>query len=173
MKKIYSTVMMLAMMFAALSFSACSKSDDDLPDFKNDYDVLQINGVKYACYGYRSIVTYVSTWDLSHHTGELRLPCGLLSDAEKGEYDYDYMYTIYLEGDGELKKGCKLEDFDPWFEVFGDWNSSGCDYVSGSATVTDKKNDDYVTIKFDSFTFSEGNKSYTLNGTVQLQLDED
>ena len=69
MKRLNLSMMMFAMMFAALSFSACSKSDDDLPDFKNDYDVLQINGVKYACYGYRSIVTYVSTWDLSHHTG--------------------------------------------------------------------------------------------------------
>ena len=172
MKKIYSTVMMLAMMVAALSFSACSSSDDDLPDTKMDYDVIQINGVKHACYGYRSFATYVSTWDLSRHSGEVRLPCGLLSDAEKGEYDYDYLYTISLDGNEDLKKGCKLEDFDPWLELLGDWYSS-YGYVSGSATVTDKRNDDYVTIKFNSFTFSDGNKSYTFDGTVQLMLDED
>ena len=102
----------------------------------------------------------------------MRLPCGLLSDAEKGEYDYDYLYTISLDGNEDLKKGSKLEDFDPWLELLGDWYSS-YGYVSGSATVTDKRNDDYVTIKFNSFTFSDGNKSYTFDGTVQLMLDED
>ena len=35
--------------------------------------------------------------------------------------------------------------------------------------IIDKKNDDYITIKFESFAF----ESYTFNGTVQLSLDED
>ena len=50
MKKIYSTVMMLAMMVAALSLTACGGDDDGDGgyDFKQDYDVLQINGVQYA-----------------------------------------------------------------------------------------------------------------------------
>ena len=66
MRKIYSLMMMLAMMVAALSFNACSSSDDDGDgiDVKMDYDVLQVNGVSYACYGYRCFVTYESTWDL-------------------------------------------------------------------------------------------------------------
>ena len=67
MRKIYSLMMMLAMMVAALSFNACSSSDDD--------------------------------------------------------------------GDG----------------------------------IDVKKDDKYITIKFDSFTF----ESHTLNGTVQLSFDED
>ena len=98
MKKVYSMLMMLAMMFAAFSFTACSSSDDDNGiDFKQDYDILQINGVDYACYGYRCVITYSSSWDLSKHRGDILLPCGKLSDAQKGEYDYDYMYTIYLK----------------------------------------------------------------------------
>ena len=85
--------MLLAMMVAALSFTSCSK-DDDENGFSQDYDVLQVNGEKYACYGYRCFITYSSSWDLSRNRGEILLPCGKLSDAEKGEYDYDYMFCI-------------------------------------------------------------------------------
>lgn len=174
MKKLHSTIMMLAMMVAALSFTACG--GDDYEDvISQDYDVLQVNGEKYACYGYRSIITYSSSWDLSRNQGEILLPCGKLSDAEKGEYDYDYMFTIHLKGNDKLKKGSKLESYSPTFDSSGDYYSLdyGLEYASGSATITDKKDDKYITIRFDSFKFGNGGKSYTLNGTVQLDWDED
>ena len=155
----------------ALSLASCSSDDDDEIHFKTDYDIIQINDESYACYGYRCPITYTSDWDLSNHRGELLLPCGKLSDAEKGEYDYDYMYSIHLEGNQDLKTGSKLEDFSPTFEEVGDWKT--LDYVSGSATITDKKDDEYITVKFNSFKFASGSESYVLNGTVQLGLDED
>ena len=169
MRKIYSLMMMLAMMVATLSFNACSSSDDDGDgiELKQDYDVLQVNGVSYACYGYRCFVTYSSTWDLRKHEGEISLPCGKLSDAQKGEYDYDYMFVIYLSGKSDLKKGSKLEDFSPSFYDYASWDEE--DYVGGSGTIIEKKDDKYITIKFDSFTF----ENHTLNGTVKLDLDED
>ena len=42
MKKIDSTIMMLAMMIAALGFTACSSDDDDEDELnlKQDYDIL-------------------------------------------------------------------------------------------------------------------------------------
>lgn len=172
MKKINLTFMMFAIIIAALSFSACSRDDNDTVGSKQDYDRLQINGVEYACYGYRCIVTYTSSWDFSENCGQILLPCGKLSDAEKGEYDYDYMYTIYLEGTQGLKKGSKLENFSPRIESNEDWFTQ-LNYSSGSATITDKKDDVYITVKFDSFKFENESKSYTLNGTVQLDLDED
>ena len=172
MKRIYSAIMMIAMMVAAFSISACgSDSDDDDYGKKMDYDVLQINGDDYACYGYRCVITYQSSWDLSKHYGEILLPCGKLSDAQKGEYDYDYMYAIKIEGNQDLKKGSKLENYSPTFMSSGDWDY--LDYVGGSATITDKVDDRYITIKFDSFKFGQGRKTYTLNGTVQLDFDED
>ena len=94
------------------------------------------------------------------------MPCGKLSDALKGEYDYDYLFGIQLEGNQNLKKGSRLENFSPVFEY-------NYDYVSGSATIIDKKDDEYLIVKFASFKFSDGTKSYTLNGTVQLDVDED
>lgn len=68
MKNFYSTFSMLVVMVAALGFATCSSDDDNgdgLNESSQDYDVLQINGERYACYGYRSIITYSSSWDFS------------------------------------------------------------------------------------------------------------
>ena len=88
MKKLYSTIMLLAIMATALGFTACGNDDEeDEINLKQDYDILQVNGVDYACYGYRCIITYSSTWNKTNHSGEILLPCGKLSDAKKGEYE--------------------------------------------------------------------------------------
>lgn len=52
-------------MVAALSLTACGGDDDENggSNLKQDYDILQVNGVDYACYGYRCAVTYTSTWE--------------------------------------------------------------------------------------------------------------
>lgn len=167
--------MMLALMVAALSFIACSSDDDD--DGKNsdsltmDYDILQINGVNYACCGYRCFVSYSSHWNPSNHSGEILLPCCTSSDAPKGKFEYDYFCKIILEANQDLKKGSKLENFSPRF-VKGAIDWYALDYVSGTATITDLQTDEYITIKFDSFKCGNGDNSYILNGTVQLMFDE-
>ena len=155
--------------FESIDFTDNSSKDDGI-NLNQDYDVLKINGVDYACYGYRCAITYTSTWDSAKHSGEFRLPCGLLSEAQNGKYEYNFMYIIYLKGKENLKIGSKLEDYSPTFENMSDW--SELDYVSGSATITDKQNDKYITVKFDSFKFGDGSNSYTLNGSVQLKFDE-
>ena len=176
MKKLYSTIMMLALMVAALGLTACGgddSEDEHVFNLKMDYDVLQINGVDYACYGNRCDITYSSSWNITNHSGKILLPCGKLSDAKKGEYDYDYLYSIVIEGSKELKKGSKLEDYSLRFDSSEDYYHKYY-YSSGSATVADIISDEYITIKFDSFMVSskDGN-SYVLNGTVQLDFDED
>ena len=113
MKKLYSTIMMVAMMVAALSFTACGGDDEGNGDNNGGrginsnqvYDVLQINGENYACFGFRSPITYRSHWDKTIHSGEILLPCGNLSDAQKGKHNYAYMYTIYLKGKQDLSIG--------------------------------------------------------------------
>ena len=101
------------------------------------------------------------------------MPCGKLSDAKKGEYDYDYMYGIVLEGSKDLKKGSKLEDYSLWFDSSED-SYNDYEYESGSAIVDDIKSDEYITINFNSFKVcNDDGNSYVLNGTVQLDFDED
>ena len=164
----YLFLFVVALFSTTVVLSSCGDDDEELMPNLTDYDVIQINGESYACYGHRCPITYASDWDLSSHRGTLRLPCGKLSDAQKEEYDYDELYEIYLRGSENLKTGSKLEDFSPTFVDMGTF-----DYVSGSATITDKKDDKYITVKFDSFKFASGSESYVLNGTVQLDLDED
>ena len=152
MKKLYSSIMLLAMMVAALNLTACGGDDEDI-NLKQDYDILQVNGVD--------------------HSGEILLPCGKLSDAKKGEYDYDYMYGIKIEGNKELMKGSKLEDYSLRFDSSEDYYQKYY-YTSGSATVAEIRSDEYITIKFDSFMVSnKDGDSYVLNGTVQLDFDVD
>jgi len=83
------------------------------------------------------------------------------------------MYGIKLEGSKDLKKGSKLEDYSLKFDSSEDYYHNYY-FTSGSATVADIRNDEYITIKFDSFMVSnkDGN-SYVLNGTVQLDFDVD
>ena len=47
MKKLYSTIMMLAMMVAALSLTACGGDDDENggSNLKQDYDIREITPV--------------------------------------------------------------------------------------------------------------------------------
>lgn len=156
-----------------LAFVSCGDNDDD-SNSKQLYDVLQVNGENYACYGYRCYITYTSDWDLSTHSGTINLPCGKLADAQKGEYDYDYSYSIDLSGSHDLKKGIKLEDFSPELTAVDDYYvGGGLAYISGSAAITDKKDDTYIFVQFENLKFSNGTVSYTLNGNVQLDLDED
>lgn len=53
MKKVYSTIMMLAIMVAALSFSACSSSSSDDDDFGYESNsgemTLKVDGESYYC----------------------------------------------------------------------------------------------------------------------------
>ena len=168
-------VLAVALISATAVFTSCSKDDDGSDSGSGSgsgyYDVIQINGTSYACYGYRMPITYESSWNTSTHSGELLLPCGKLSDAQKGEFDYDDMYSIELSGSKELTKGCNLKDFNPTFTDLG--VCYDLPYVSGTATVVDKQDDEYITVKFTSCKFAQGSKSYTLDGTVQLSLDED
>ena len=166
MKKIFAIMILLV---GVMTFTSCG--DDEIVVI-HDYDILQINGEKYACYGYRCAITFTSTWDLSRNQGEILLPCGKFSDAEKGNYYIDYMFTIQVEGGEKLKKGSKLENFSLTFDSSDDYYNYSLEYVNGSATVTDKKDNKYLTIRFDSLKFGNAGKSYTLNGTVQLDLDE-
>ena len=65
MKKYLNFMAFVMMTVFSLAFVSCG--DDEL-NLKQDYDVLQINGKSYACYGYRSIITYISDWDVSNVT---------------------------------------------------------------------------------------------------------
>ena len=71
----YLFLIVAALFSTAVVLSSCS---DDDHDNNQVYDVIKINGESYACYGYRSLITYSTYWNLSSHKGSLLLPCGKL-----------------------------------------------------------------------------------------------
>lgn len=110
MKK-YLWLLMVAV-FAALPFALTSCGDDDNDDddtLSSVYGKLNVNGKDYACYGFGMPITYSSTWE--NNELEINLPLGELSDAQKGEYDYDYMYTITCSGGSKPTVGTDLSNY--------------------------------------------------------------
>ncbi len=109
MKSLKNLFLIVAALFStAMVLSSCS---DDDHDNNQEYDVIKINGESYACYGHRSLVgTYETVWNLSSHKGTLTLPCDKLSDAQKGEYEIEYMFDIWLKGDQDLKKRKQIRE---------------------------------------------------------------
>ena len=102
-----------------------------------------------------------------------------IHNGEANRNHYKNIKSILYEAVRNGEKRCKL--YSCKAEI---WEYN---HVSGSATITDKKDDEYITVKFDSFKFTvssesydfngsgavPNSESYVLNGTVQLDLDED
>ena len=168
----YIKFMAFAMMAVfCLAFVSCGNDDDDEAiSFK--YGQININGKDYACYGYGMPVVYSSSWE--DGTLSISMPLGELSDAKKGEYDYDYMIFIECYGGNKPSAGTNLADY-PEIDVTIILNELGSAvYESGSAIVKHIKEDDYITIEFKNFKCkSSSTQSYTFNGTVKLDYDVD
>ena len=153
----------------AIAISSCSTNKDGNTP-KVEYGIIQIDGTSYACYGYGCPITFTSYWNYDTHKGEITLPCGKLSDAQQGVYNYDYAYTIKLSGTEDLAKGSKLENFSPTLTDAGGWYT--LDYTSGSAVVTEIVPNKYITINFSNFYFTKGTTTHSFTGTVQRALSE-
>ena len=163
--------MMFAMMAVfCLSFVSCGDDDEDEPaSFK--YGQININGKTYACYGYGMPITYSSSWN--DGILSIDLPLGELTDAKKGEYDYDYMIGILCEG-RKPSAGTNLADYSEIDITIAIDRLEYAIYESGSAIVKSVSDDNYITIEFKNFKCKASSTStYTLNGTVKLDYDVD
>lgn len=118
------------------------------------------------------IATNESSW--RDGTLSIMIPLGELADAEKGEFDYDYMIGIDCFGGNKPSVGTNLADYPEIYVSIMLDESSGTDYKSGSAVVKSVKDDDYITIEFKNFKCGESSaQSFTVNGTVKLLYDVD
>lgn len=171
MKK-YLYLLMVAV-FATLPFSLTSCGDDDDEDTSSSvYGKLNVNSKDYACYGFGMPITYSSTWE--NNELEINLPLGELSDAQKGEYDYDYMYSITCSGGSKPTVGTNLGNYSNVSLVYmgGSSMSEASVYCGGSAIVKEVS-DDAITIEFKDFTISpNGESSLVVNGNTVVSRDE-
>ena len=177
MKKLYSTIMMLAIMGAALSFTACSSCSDD-DDFGGGEDRYTSSD-------------FTITYDGEEHSVELAEwinPIFGNGGYKKGNY---FCLDNYPLNNGQIhiifpysKYG---ENVQPSFFPVGysDFDEDATDiefisaeftgwdgeYTSGSAKVV-KNNGKYITIKFSNYKFEvrRNGKShkFILNGTLDF-----
>lgn len=155
-------------MMAVFSLTFVSCGDDD--SGSSNYGRININGKDYACYGYESLITYISSWE----DGELSIviPFGELSDAMEEKYNEDYFLSIDCEGGYKPSVGTNLADYPEKDVMIIINNYEFADYKSGDAIVTSVKDNDHITIEFKDFKCKvSSTKSYTINGTVKLCYD--
>ena len=170
MKKYLSLITFAVMAVFSLTLVSCGNDEEDDPTLT--YELININGKNYACYGYGMPITYQSLW--KDGTLHILLPLGELADAQKGEYDYDYMIGITCSDGSKPSVGTNLANY-PNIEATIILNEGGSAvYESGSAIVKSIKDDDYITIEFKDFKCKTSSiQSYTFNGTVKLYYDVD
>ncbi|MDE7455573.1 MAG: hypothetical protein K2M96_02575 [Prevotella sp.] len=121
MKKIYSTLMMLSLMVASLSFTACSSDDDDSDGNYDDNEYFQItingetfndhcyggmyldlpskikNGKEVNLYGFRSEAIMISSQDALQYAiivGDISLDMSSIYPKSTGTYDIT-TYSAY------------------------------------------------------------------------------
>lgn len=163
MKRIYSITMMLALIMAPLSFSACGDDDDEF-EFKDSETIFSItiddNLHEYDEFGLETY-TY-GNWDYPALLIGLPIP---LSDFRL-----------------EFPKGTRFSTFSRGYRAFEkdavdiSIGEQGCSYVSGTAKV--QSNDgECMVVKFNNykFTWLNGARKVIFNGTLTFDniLDYD
>ncbi|MCH5311688.1 MAG: hypothetical protein J1E57_07025 [Prevotella sp.] len=169
MKKIYSTLMMLAMMVAALGFTACSSDDDGDAEGGNDDIALTItvDGQKHEFS--REIVEGMdgfATWE--SHNGKNYLRIGTWSMPADLQFYYPYgivpatFFSVGYDNFENDATDIKLVSA----------ASNYCDYVSGSATVI-KNDGKRMVVKFSNykFTWNNGTRSIMYDGALTFALE--
>lgn len=171
MKKFYSTIQVLAMMFAALCITACgSSSDDDEVDGgggSNAVFTITIDGNPdgYSS-DYLEWMDLMATWESYSSATFLKIDIPSLHDEFRFYYPSNtnpssYFNVGYDSFENDAKEIC----------LYGP-SKYKCTYVKGSAKVT--KNDGInMTVRFSKYTFTwnNGSREIMFDGTLNFVLD--
>ena len=167
MKKLYSTIMLLAMMVTALGLTACGGGDDDDELFDNDFypkgkKTITINGKSYysnnssisQTNGYGMYITVYITEDALDFNGILFrfvLPPSKVSEINVGDvFSYEEV---------------SIRNFDHATVISID---PSWDAIDGSITIK-KITENTLTISLNNLVIaSEKGAKYTINGTAVL-----
>lgn len=172
MKRVYSTIMMLAMMVATLGFTACSSgSDDDSEDGSTSTFSITYDGEKNAVEN--------TTWlnPIYGHGGQNKGNYFCLDNYPLGygqihiifpysQYDKNMPPSYFQVGYNDF--GADATDIE-YITVSGSgWHG---EYVSGSAKVV-KNGGNSITIQFSNYKFeverSGKSHDFILNGTLEF-----
>lgn len=175
MKKLYSTIMMLAMMAAALSFSACGDDDDDeagggSKKTKSTITLTKDNGDVYYSI---SIFDWTSEDDFinGYLTDRGHIFCYM---SKKEVYNADYLH-IYLENGeksiNDFPTGYDLGEPDINFGIIQTY-SNRYHYVSGSIEVVHNDGKSF-TLQFNDYRAEISNGTgVVIRGTLYVEMEK-
>lgn len=167
-KYLYCLVMAL---FAISSFTlvACSDDDDDQTN-NNGRNTIEINGVSYNL----SVFSFMGNWNETLRKGDFTVA---VDNESNGVIYVDY-YTFSYHNATCPQVGDDFAEMDlaltPLIEKeegsIIDLEDS-FKYVSGTAVITNTNpRESEITVNFDNLKMSNGNSSYTFNGTATLMF---
>jgi len=176
MKKQYSTIMVLAMMVAALSITACSSSSDDDEDNggggstssftitydgeKNEVENVEWLNPHYGNGGYNK-GNYFCLEDYPLNGGQIHI---IFPYSKYGKNVPPSYFQVGYSDFGE-----DATDIEYITTSMSGWHG---DYTSGSAKVT-KNDGKYITVQFSNYSFeverSGRTHSFVLNGTLTFK----
>lgn len=166
MKKLYSTVMMLAMMVAALSFTACGGDDDEVDNGggSNTALTITVDGQEHNySSGYLESMDLLGTWE-SSSVGDF-ISIGVPSLVS----EFRIYYPKNTNPSSFFKVGYDTFEDDATEICLSGGSRHNCSYVSGSATVikNDGKN---MIVKFSNYTFTwnKGGREIMFDGTLNI-----
>lgn len=168
MKKIYSTVMMLAMMVAALSFTACGGDDDEVDNGggSNTALTITVDGQEHNySSGYLEYMDLLGTWETSSVGNFLSIGVPSLVSEFRIYYPKDTNPSSYF------KVGYDTFEDDATEICLSGGSRHNCSYVKGSAKVT-KNDGKNLTVKFSKYTFTwnSGGREIIFDGTLNFVL---
>lgn len=158
-------------LFAITSFSlsSCSEDDDEFPSVGNGQ--IEINGVSYNL----SAFTFNGNWNEALGKGTFTVS---VDNESNGVINVEY-YTFSFHNSTCPQVGDDIAQMDIALTPFNEEEGSSIieledsfKYSSGTAVVTDtKSSESEITIKFANLRMSNGNNSYTFNGTATLMFE--
>lgn len=160
----------LIALFAVVSFSFVSCSDDDNDSGVNSGQI-EINGVTYDL----SIVTLSGSWDETLQRGEFTVS---VNNENNGVIIVEY-YTFSFENSACPQTGNDVAQMNLALTPLNEEEEGNIielldsfKYSSGKAVVTDtNSSESEITIRFENLSMSNGERSYTFNGTATLMFE--
>lgn len=175
MKKVYSTIIMLTMMVAALSITACSSSSDDEGDdfggdgtsFSSTLKMVSSNGEEYM------LLYYFDEPQIGNLSERGHIWCRLSCVKGKGASGNFRIKLGSVKTIADFPVGLDLGEVDMNYATQGDYNHyNEYKYVSGSIKVIANDGKSF-TLKFDNYVAERSSGlTMTVNGTLYVENEK-
>ena len=159
-------------LFAITSFIlvACS-DDDDEPTNNNGKNTIEINGVSYNL----SAFSFMGDWNETLRKGDFTVAVDKENNGVKNVEYYTFSYrnaTCPQVGDDFAEMDLALTPLNEEEDGSIIDLEDSFKYISGKAVITNTNpSESEITVNFDNLRMSNGNSSYTFNGTATLMFE--